>query len=265
MAIAMQVYVELALAENFCMDFTLLVCARYASKNRCSYKRVALASLLGACFAVLFPLTGIGGFWATAIKIAAGLLLCAVCAGFKKPAVLLKFALFFTAFTFLLGGALIALFSFFEVEYEEGGGFILSKIPIGIPLFFGLMLLTAVKKIARKFISKNAKIEVRCNIYMGESMIELNGFFDSGNKVFYKGQPVSVISEENAKKIIDVSCITEGVKIHTVAGSKSIKIFTADKIVIYNGEVAHTIEHVKIGISPAPVAGAVLHPDLSED
>ena len=40
------------------------------------------------------------------------------------------------------------------------------------------------------------------------------------------------------------------------------KIFTADKIEIYNGEKLHTINCVKIGISPNGISRAVLHPDL---
>jgi hypothetical protein len=52
--------------------------------------------------------------------------------------------------------------------------------------------------------------------------------------------------------------------VHTVAGSQTIKVFTADKIEIFFDGQAHTIHKVLIGISPHPVQGVVLHPDLSE-
>ena len=50
----MQVYVELALLENFCMDFTLLYCAKLVAKNRAHILRLVIASVFGACFAVVF-------------------------------------------------------------------------------------------------------------------------------------------------------------------------------------------------------------------
>ena len=80
----MQVYVELAIAENFCMDFTLLACSKFITKNICSYRRIALGSALGACFAVVFPLFGLSGAWAVAVKIASGLALAAVSGRFTS-------------------------------------------------------------------------------------------------------------------------------------------------------------------------------------
>ncbi|MDE7330458.1 MAG: sigma-E processing peptidase SpoIIGA, partial [Clostridia bacterium] len=59
----MQVYIELAVLENFCMDFTLLYSAKLASKNSAHILRIALGSALGACFAVVFPLLNIGTGW----------------------------------------------------------------------------------------------------------------------------------------------------------------------------------------------------------
>ena len=65
----MQVYVELALLENFCMDFTLLYCAKLVSKNRAHVLRLVIASVFGACFAVVFPLFKSGSVLSVIIKI----------------------------------------------------------------------------------------------------------------------------------------------------------------------------------------------------
>ena len=93
----------------------------------------------------------------------------------------------------------------------------------------------------------------------------MHGFFDSGNKVSCLGRPVRVIPLAEAVKIIDLSRIKEEVKIHTVAGSKKLKIFTADKIEINDGDKINTVKEVIIGISPHASSGAVLHPDLLEE
>ena len=64
---------------------------------------------------------------------------------------------------------------------------------------------------------------------------------------------------------MDENRIKDGVKIHTVAGSRVIKIFTADKVEIDFGEKKNNYNGVKIGISPQKIDKAVLHPDLLED
>lgn len=260
----MQVYIELALLENFCMDFTLLYCAKLVVKNSAGWKRISVASALGACFAVLFPLLPLPAVWSVIIKIVSGLLLCLVAGKYKSVKAFVKFTAVFMAFSAALAGALIGIFSLAGIAYLDGGGYILSSVPIGIPMFGALLLVIAAKLIKNKF-SKNCKKDVNCRIYAGQSSVSLAGFFDSGNKVSYRGSPVSVIPEESAKKIVDVERITEGVKIHTVAGSKIIKVFTADRLEVDFGDKIQTYKGVKIGVSHARITCAVLHPDILEE
>ena len=260
----MQVYVELAVLENFCMDFTLLYCAKLVVKNAAGWKRVGIASALGACFAVAFPLFQLNGVWAVVVKIFSGLLIC-LCAGkFKSFKGYFKFAAAFLIFSAVLAGALIGVFSLAGIDYIEGGGFVLSSVPVGIPLFGALCLVIAARAIKNKF-TKIGKNTVNCRIYAGELQVTLSGFFDSGNKVYYRGEPVSVIPENSAEKLIDTEGIKDGIKIHTVAGSKIMKVFTADRLEIDDGHKISTYHGVKIGISPAQIHCAVLHPDISEE
>lgn len=261
---AMEVFIELALLENFCMDYTLLYCAKLVSKNRAGWKRVAVAAVAGACFAVLFPLAGLGGVWAAAVKILSGLAICAVAGKFTSFKGYVKFSALFLAFSAALAGALIGIFSLFGLSYAVGGGYVLASVPIGIPLFGALLLVILARRIKNKF-SKGGKTEVECLIYSGRAHVKLTGFFDSGNRVSYKGEPVSVIPETAAQKLVDVQSITSVVKIHTVTGSKKIKVFTADRMEIDFGDKIKTYKGVKIGVGAAHTACAVLHPDIQEE
>lgn len=260
----MQVYVELAVIENFCMDFTLLYCAKLVAKNRGAVWRIVLSAAIGACFAVVFPLFKLQAVWSILIKIISGLIICAVAGKFQNFKAYIKMTAVFLGFAALLGGALIGAFSLAGINYLEGQGYILSSVPIGIPLFCALLLIIFARKLAAK-LKKVGKTTVSCKIWSGEKCVELSGFFDSGNKVYHMGQPVSVIPQIAAMKIVDESRIKGAVKIHTVAGSKKLKIFTADKIEINSGDKTETVKNVIIGISPNPTGGAVLHPDLSEE
>lgn len=259
----MQVYIELAVLENFCMDFTLLYAAKLASKNPAHILRIALGAALGAAVAVTLPLIDLGTVLSVVLKIASGLLLCLAAGKFHSFRSYLKFAGAFVAFTALLGGALIAIFSLAGLSYETGAGYIISSIPIGIPLFGALILIIAARKIAEK-LTKRGKTTVVCRIFIGEKFAETEGFFDSGNKVSRLGQPVSVVPESAAKKVVDIAGIKESVKIHTVAGSKNMKVFTADRLEIISDGETIVKKNVKMGVSPHPIDRAVLHCDLLE-
>ena len=260
----MQVYIELALLENFCMDFTLLYCAKLVSKNGAGWKRISVASALGACFAVLFPLIPLPVAWSVILKIISGLLLCLAAGKYKSVKGYVKLTSAFLAFSAALAGALIGIFSLAGISYADGGGFILSSVPIGIPMFGALLLIIAARIIKDRY-SKGSKKQVACRIYAGQYSVSLSGFFDSGNKVSYRGSPVSVIPKESAEKIVDVEGITEGVKIHTVAGSKILKVFTADRLEVDFGDKTEIYKGVIIGVSHAHITCAVLHPDILEE
>lgn len=263
----MQVYVEYALLENFCMDFALLVASKWASKNPAGYLRVTLSALLGACFAVAFPLSGLSGAPAILIKVAAGMAMCAVAGKYRKVIGYIKFAAIFTASTFLTGGALIALFSLANVDYAEGGGFILSSVPVGIPLFAAILLAIAVKRLGAAFSRAHPngdKITASCRFYCGEKSATCTAFYDSGNKVYLRGAPVSIIPRHVAVMLTGGTCIKESVDIHTVAGQAQVAVFRADRVVIDDGKSVIERRDVLLGVSPQRIFRAVLNPDLLE-
>ncbi len=247
------------------MDFTLFACAKFICRNGCSYRRIAAASALGACFAIVFPLFGLSGAPAIAVKILSGLALASLAGRFSSFKGWCKFSAAFMGISFLLGGALIAVFSLAGISYNSGGGYIISSVPVGIPAFAALCLVLACRYFAKKFTARHSRAMLRCVLYVGGKSVEGQGFFDSGNRVYCGGQPVSVIPLSAACALVDVDSLSESVKVHTVAGSRRIKIFTADKLEIYNGKNLHTIKCVKIGISPRGADRVVLHPDLSEE
>lgn len=260
----MQVYVELAVLENFCMDYTLLYAAKTVAKNPASYFRVGFGAAIGACVAVVVPLLNLNAAPSVIVKIISGLLICLSAGKFNGVKSYLRFTGIFLILCAVLGGALVGVFSLAGLDYESGGGYILSSVPVGIPLFCALLLIIGAKRLAVR-LTKNSKNAVICRIYAGQSEVELSGFFDSGNKVYYKGEPVSVIPKDAAEKLIDADGIKDGVKIHTVAGSKTLKVFTADRIEIVAGDKTYVLKGARLGISPNRIYRAVLHPDLAEN
>ena len=259
----MQIYIEFALIENFCMDFALLATAKAAVKNPAGYIRIAIASCIGAAFAVLFPLLPLKGVLALFVKVGSGLLLAAIAGRFQSVKGYLKFALAFTAATFLCGGAMIAVFALTGVSYTDGGGYILSSVPVGMPFFAVVCVLIAVKKISAKRALGRA-VEVKCRICLNGKSAVCRAFYDSGNKVYSGGAPVCIAPKHVALRLIDCTGIKTFAPIHTVAGEGKLPIFTADKIEIDDGKSVKVINGVLIGVSPKLINKVVLHPDLSE-
>lgn len=255
---------ELALAENFCMDFTLLCCSKFAVRNRAGYRRIAAASALGACFAAVFPLWGVTGVLSVLVKIAAGLAMCFISGRFSRFMEYVKYAAAFAGFSALAGGAIIGVFTLAGWEYSAGDGYLLSSVPVGIPLFFTLVLALAVRRVALK-LKRGSKTAVHCRIYAGERQVEGEGFFDSGNRVYRGGEPVSFIPPSAAEKLVDCTRINDSVKIHTVAGSRAVKVFVADRLVICKDGGERTVEKAVIGVSLRDDGQFIINPDLSEE
>ena len=261
-ALAMEVYIEYALAENFCMDFFLLWSAKALSKNRAGAGRLAVASAAGAAFAVLFPLTGLSGPAAVAVKLLAGGAMCLAAGRYSRFAGYLKFALVFSALTFALGGGLIALFSLADISYATGGGVVLSSVPVGIPLAAALALAVTSKKLAAR-IRARVTGGLRCTIYAGQRHITLPAFFDSGNKLYRYGSPVCAIPREAAQKLVDLDRAERFISVGTVAGSRRLPLFTADRVEI-SGDGKKIILSGVLFCAGGHSRTAVLHPDLAE-
>lgn len=262
-ACTMQVYAEYALLENFCMDFMLLYCAKAATKNPAKYFRLFASSVLGASFAVVYPLFGVGGAVGIAIKLAVGGAMCAVAGKYQSFKGYIKFTAAFCAVSFAIGGGLIAIFSLAGVAYEEGSGFLLSSVPVGIPAFAVVIAAILIKKLKSKVVAAR-NIVATCRFYSGEKCAVCTGFYDSGNKVYCKGAPVSIVPKAIAEKLTEIAGIKTCVDIHTVAGKSLIKVFTADKLEIDDGKSVITRSNVTLGVAPHGTKKVVLHPDLSE-
>lgn len=260
----MQVFVELALLENFCMDFVLLFSAKTICKVRTHFLRIAIAAIFGGVCGVVLPIFNLSNIFEFAIKIILGAIICLISCKFKSFKAYFKLTAVFFLLTLFLGGALIGIFNLCGFDYVQGQGYLISSIPIGIPLLFALLLYLFARKLAQK-LKKSENSQVSCKIFINDKFISITAFFDSGNKVYHLGQPVSIIPISTAQKIIDVNCIKDSIKIHTVAGSKKIKVFTADKIEIDIYQKVQTIKNIKIGISPHAIGIGVLHPDLLEE
>ena len=243
----MQIYLEDALVENFCVDTALLYLSLVASKQTVSVWRLLLAGAVGAIFAVLFPLLVLPTPLAYVWKMSMGILLCLLAVkGKKSRGGIWLTTLLFYAFSFCFGGALVAVFELFSLDYQlaEGGG-VVTKIPVGVLLFFAVFFVALVRLgvswVYRK--RKEYACVYACELTVNGRTVRVNGFLDTGNTASYQGSGVHFLSVEIFHDLFDsvdfspVSHLT----LHTLFCEKSVKVYRVERMKMWVGRREITI------------------------
>lgn len=265
----MVVYIEYAFAENFMMDLLLLYLSLRCVKNRISWVRLILAAAIGGGEAILFPVIEMPVWCAYFVKFLGGVLIVIVAVSEKGCKPHLKTIAIFFLSTFALGGLLTAVYSFFGIEYVEGRGYLVERIPIA--LLFGVSGLFAVfvRRLGKSF-GKKALIEK--NIYAVS--IEENGntvhgncFLDSGNLLQFHERPVCVISAVAALKLFRDSKPIGRINVKTVSGEKQALVFQIKRMTIDLGKKQLEHRNVLFTIGEIHIKNCfmLLHTSYSEE
>lgn len=248
----MEIYIEYALAENFLLDAMLLWLALKAAKQELCLWRIGLASAVGAVFAVVFPLLSVGKALAYILKFAVGALLCLIAVKGKGVGRYALSMLLFFGFSFALGGALLAVYSAFSVDYGfTEGGYLTESVPVGMVLagsfVFAVLATALIKRLYRRRAMR--RFIYPCKVTLGERTVKAEGFLDSGNRARSGDRPVCFISADLAYELLGDGVMTEEMTILTMSGETKIKIFLADSLEIYCGEKPNIIR--KVYFSPS--------------
>ena len=228
----MVVYLEYAFAENFLLDGLLLYLALKCAKGRISVWRLALSSGVGAAEAILFPLLNLPNWCAYFIKLLGGILLALIVVSRGTGKIYFVTSAAFFVMTFLLGGLLTAIYSFFEIPYLEGQGYFLESAPVALVLTVsGIFALFAVQGIRRFYRYRKVKQNIfPCQITAGKKTVEWQGFADSGNCLSFRGEPVCVISPIGALALFQGASSVGRMTVSTVNGSRDSPVFTCDRL-----------------------------------
>ncbi len=264
----MVVYVELAFLENFLLDGLLLYLAVRCARLKPGYLWIAAAAAVGAAEAIVFPLLPLPVWAAYLLKGLGGALLVVIAVRGRRlrPYLIAGAAFFFL--TFALGGLLTAVDSFFGVEYEEGRGFLVERAPVG--LIFGGAGLFAVAVIqGAKALYRYRKVKrnlLSCTLRVGEKQVLWTGYADSGNNLFYRGNPVCVTSAAAIFALFGKKVKEEGrMTVGTVNGERTSPVFVCDRMEIRCERELITRENVYLTVGEvSPDYGLILNTALME-
>lgn len=222
----MEIYIEYALIENFLYDGVLLWLAYYTARVKTRGWKLCASAIVGAVFAVIYPLLGLPIGAGLVCKIAIGCLLCilpfpALRARGQMKRYALTCILFFT-FSFGFGGALLGVYGVAD-----------EKIPSWL-VFIGFAVLTACGVCLVKQLYAKRAIHSRCydcRLQVKERSVTALGFYDSGNLAIHKGVPVCFASPALLYELIGdeiVKCrgqVCDEMVISTLAGGKRVGLY----------------------------------------
>ena len=239
----MVVYVEVAFFENFLIDGSLLWLALIAAKEKVRFFRLMLAAVIGALFALFFPLYSYPVGWEFALKLAVGFLLPYIAISEKGVGRYAMSVGLFLVFSCCFAGAVTAFSGFFVLQTaSDNVGAVFAVGSVVILASVCLIKRLYKRRLLRTFIFP-------CRIKLGEKEFLVDGFLDSGNRLHANGKPVGFITPDVVYELIGETFIEEETTVLTVAGMKKIRIFQADVLEIYFEKTVHRIENIYLSPS----------------
>ena len=238
----MTVYIEYALVENFLLDGMLLYLSLRALKVNFKWKKLCFSALVGALFALVFPLLSLPVFLAYLLKFAVGFLLCLLAfPRIKNKNDVGRYALssalfFFLSFSF--AGAIFAIYSGFS--FSENG-YHIEQTPFVFVFCSAIVFFIFVIHLVKKLYQKRTVFRhiYDCAILYNKRRVAILGFLDSGNLATKNGAPVCFLSPEIAFEIWENELLSPHgeISIVTLGGEKTLPLFTGDLEIRKNTEI----------------------------
>ncbi len=265
----MVVYWEYAFAENFILDGLLLYLAIRCARSRVCVWRLLLGAAVGAGEALLFPVLALPLWCSYAVKVLGGALLCAISVHDKNPRAYLVSAAAFFLLTFALGGALLAAYAFFGVEYAEGNGFLVERAPVGLVVGGAAVFAIAVVRgtgYLYRFRRRRRNV-LSCTLKEGEREVKWQGYADTGNHLEFRGQPVCVASAAAIFALYGRNVREAGrISVGTVNGTADCPVFECEQLEVAVGKevVVRKGVYLTVGEVNAKEYQLILHTALTE-
>lgn len=245
----MKVYIEYVLFDNLIIDYLLLKYTFLLTKCKSGFWRLLFCSFLGACFAIIMPLTIMPKILSIIVKLLFSICLVYSGAKFLNIKSFIFAALVFNLYTFILGGGIIGVFNVLCLPYDKdySVGIIIVVAYAFIKVIHKTVLIVYKKKNVYAYVSD-------CEITLGETVVKTTGFLDTGNRLYDSEtqNPVVLCSKKIAFELtngLQNKINGKYLKITTAIGEDKIFVFKIDKLKIYNGDEPNIFNNIMLGIS----------------
>lgn len=261
----MVVFIEYAIIDNLVIDFLILKITFAILNITLDKGRVLISSLFGTLIALLLPLVYEEKIISILVRLSCGLIMCILANKHNSIRSYFIFTITFFTLTFLFLGAILGIFSLFNIEYSTEISITLMILPFYI-IYKGIG--GAIKFLYRQkdIISFTYQIEISVN-----NMVKTaKGFLDTGNAVFDNDNPVIFCGKNFFNHFIDENFARLKLKkilINTISGQTENFAITIDELKIYIGKKVNIFKMVTLCVSNISFDGydIILHPSLFKE
>ncbi len=253
----MEVYIELVYLTNLFVNSFVVALALIVSRCRVRFWRVLLASSIGAIFGTIYPWLEFKGLWI--VKILLAVVMVAICGKYSDFTHFLTTFFIFLAVTFLLGGIAVGGANILGIELGQW-----TLLAVSIAIF---VCLICTRLVWKSFVLCRRKKTLECKIMLqvGDKNIVTTGFWDSGNKLYYKGYRPVMLIDENVQKLLycdEYQHKMPSIAVKTVTGIMQIQVREVDKMTLLDSGKCY--KNVVVGTSLQPLGeyGIILHSEL---
>lgn len=188
----MTVYADMVFLLNFCVDFLLLWLTMAIRKQKTAYWRLAVAAVLGACYAVMMLAPVASWVFAWGVKLLWSCLMVFVAFGYRsRPAFLRNWGVFYFT-SFVVGGGMFAAHYFLLDHQEALNGLLVTQSGgMGTPVTWTFVVLAFplvwfYSRLTFKSLAERQDIHhflVHVEIQIGKRGLRTVGFIDTGNQL----------------------------------------------------------------------------------
>lgn len=203
----MTVYLDIIFLENVCMNYIILLATGLILKNKISYVRILLSSILGSVYVLVTYMTNFQILFGITMKILLSIAMVYIAFDQKSIKKQIKELLVFYLTSFAFGGTAFAMIYFIKPQniiMKNGvyiGTYAFNTILIGG--IVGFVLINTVFKIVKRKITKE---DMNCNmkIVFRGNYVDVKTMIDTGNmlKDPISQKPVAIVECEFINQIL---------------------------------------------------------------
>ena len=242
------VYIEVVILNNFFVNLFIIYLTYAVTNKKFKKLRSVIAAIIGAIFAVIYPLVG---KYKYVIAILLSPIMVLIFFSFKTAKEYFFGLLIFTGITFALGGATMGIIYLSGLK-------ITSSIAYGFTVLGCLFVTYFIKQMLKR---RSGRRIDKVTLYLYGEKYELKGLYDTGNSLSDKTtlKPVVVLSKKLGDRFVSKS--DREITVKTVGGTASLKLLTPEKIELAKGKDVSVKKDFLVAVSKENYHGydVVLH------
>lgn len=247
----MNIYIEDFLLQNTIINLCLLRLVQITTKNKTTFFKMMIASIVGAGFSVIAASCLTSFVITNLLKIACACVMIKICFKSNFKNFVANFLLLF-GFTLALCGFVLATQS--NVQFTSFGiatTNINLWLVILMSLIFSYLFEKIVKHIKLKMNLNNLVYKVK--LTNEKQTLSINAFLDTGNMLTIDGKPVMILDLSSYLKLTNKTYIdyvlsppnSPNLSLNTVAGTTNLKLVTLSKMQItLNGKTKEILSPI---------------------